>query len=450
MPARNGPADGHARSDDDGNYSPRPAAASRQASQEQPPKEHAARLHDAERLLGELHAATKGLGDALTTAGFPPPAWRAPEARLSTLSARLPTVTLGALMARLTAFAQDTESIWLAGDGAMLDAFVHEVRVLAAAVEPLSALAKRQRTLAAATARDQRPLKQTLAQALQDGRVATQLERLVHTLHQLLELAPQLAPIPPGFVAGAWRGSAPGALDPESWRGEPEDGAAAPLWLPEPVGRAGLRGLAGQAGRVGRVGRVPIPQGSPRGRRVAHRLGSWLLRGPWPGWPRQRRARVVLAVGLAASVLVLVMSGTVALLHGLQPSPQAGLPMNQLARATATQGRNATASPTGSTATASPTPVPDPAQLAVSPTSVVLPCSGTSVTLTVRDTGGEPLTWQGSVSGNATLSVTSGTVAAHSEATVSAHATRTQHGPGAIVFTSKGGKATVSFKVSCH
>jgi hypothetical protein len=348
-------------------------------------------------------------------------------------------------MARLTAFAQDTESIWLAGDGAVLDAFAHEVRVLAAAVEPLGALAKRQRTLTAAAARGQRSLKQALEQALQDGRVVAQLERLVRSLHELLELVPHLAPMPPGSEARPWEGSAPRTLGSDGWRGEPEDGLAAPLWPPEPVGPTGL------AGQTGPTGGEQIPQGLLSGRWAARWLAGLLLPARWLGGLRQqRRARVVLAVGLAVGVLVLAMSGTVALLHGLQPAPRAGLPVSQQARATATQGGSATTSPVGSAAAASPTPVPDPAQLAVSPTSVVLPCSGSSVTLTVRDTGGQRLTWQASVSGNATLSPSSGTVVAHSETTVSAHATRTQHGPGAIMFTSNGGRAMVTFKVSCH
>jgi hypothetical protein len=445
MPARKEPANGHAQyaRSDNGSHSRRPNAASRQAPQGQPPAVRAAQLHDAERLLGELREATNGLGGALTAVGFPPPAWRAPEARLSTLSAQLPKVTLGTLMARLTAFAQDTESIWLAGDGAMLDAFVHDV--LAAAVEPLGALAKRQRTLTAAAARGQRSLKQALEQALQDGRVVAQLERLVRSLHELLELVPHLAPMPPGSEARPWEGSAPRTLGSDGWRGEPEDGLAAPLWPPEPVGPTGL------AGQTGPTGGEQIPQGLLSGRWAARWLAGLLLPARWLGGLRQqRRARVVLAVGLAVGVLVLAMSGTVALLHGLQPAPRAGLPVSQQARATATQGGSATTSPVGSAAAASPTPVPDPAQLAVSPTSVVLPCSGSSVTLTVRDTGGQRLTWQASVSGNATLSPSSGTVVAHSETTVSAHATRTQHGPGAIMFTSNGGRAMVTFKVSCH
>jgi hypothetical protein len=118
------------------------------------------------------------------------------------------------------------------------------------------------------------------------------------------------------------------------------------------------------------------------------------------------------------------------------------------ATATATPARQATPSPTRTAA--SPTPDLVPAHLAVSPSSVVLPCSGASVTLTVSDTGGQALTWHASVSGSAVLSATSGAVSPHSTGTVGVHASGGQRGSGTIVFTSNGGRDTVSYKVSCH
>jgi hypothetical protein len=156
-------------------------------------------------------------------------------------------------------------------------------------------------------------------------------------------------------------------------------------------------------------------------------------------------------VGLATLVVVLALCGTFTLLHALSV-PHPGPAGRIQAGSTAAQRGSATPSPVRTATAAAPTlaPGPAPATLAVSPGSVVLPCSGASVTLTVKNTGGQTLNWQASVSGNASLSVTSGAVGPSDQATVSVHATGTQHSPGAIVFTSNGGRVKVTFKVSCH
>jgi hypothetical protein len=201
---------------------------------------------EAEGLLVELYEATRGLGDALNRAGFGPARWDTPEARLSTVTDRLPTVTVEALLARLADFALEAGPLWLAGHGEALDEFAHEVRVLAATVGPLGALAQQQRTLAAAAVRGRRPLQQ----ALHDERVGAQPDRLAHTLDALLELAPLLEPIqplpslPPAAPAA---GSAPslqastalGTLAAREMAGEREGTAAVLL---RPGGRLGSAG----------------------------------------------------------------------------------------------------------------------------------------------------------------------------------------------------------------
>jgi hypothetical protein len=156
-------------------------------------------------------------------------------------------------------------------------------------------------------------------------------------------------------------------------------------------------------------------------------------------------------VGLAALVIVLALSGTVTLLHALSslhPGPAGRLQ----AVATAAQRGSATPSPGRTATAAAPTqaPGPAPATLAVSPGSIVLPCGGATVPVTAKNTGGQTLHWQASVSGDARLAATSGTVGPSSQATVLVHATGPQHGPGAIVFTSNGGRVKVTFKVSCR
>jgi hypothetical protein len=373
-------------------------------------------LHEAKRLLGELQEATSGLGDAFVGAGFARGAWRSPDAMLPTLGDQLPNVPLEALLARLAAFAAETGPRWLMGDAAALDEFALEVRTLAEAIRSLRVLAQRQR-LTPFSARSRWPLEHALA----DARVGAQLDRLALILRRLTELASQLPASP-----AAWSEHAPALRDPGILSAEPElDATGAPEWLVR------LRG---------RRGKAPIAPDAPPDRgKVPRRLLQGMV------LPRHAR---VLALGSAA---VLLVSGALALalIHGrVPPAGGAKSLTSAQATATATPARQATPSPTRTAA--SPTPDLVPAHLAVSPSSVVLPCSGASVTLTVSDTGGQALTWHASVSGSTVLSATSGAVSPHSTGTVGVHASGGQRGSGTIVFTSNGGRDTVSYKVSCH
>ncbi len=372
-------------------------------------------LHEAKRLLGELQEATSGLADAFVGAGFARGAWRSPDAMLPTLGDQLPNVPLEALLARLAAFAAETGPRRLMGDGAALDEFALEVRTLAEAIRSLRVLAQRQR-LTPFSARSRWPLEHALA----DVRVGAQLDRLALILRRLTELASQ-----PPASPSAWSEHAPALRDPGILSAEPEqDGAGAPEWLVRLRGRRGKASIA--------------PDAPPdRGKGPRRLLQGMVL-------PRHARA---LALGSAA---VLLVSGALALalMHARVP-PAGGAKSLTSAQATATTTPARQATPSSTQTAASPTPVLVPAHLAVSPSSVVLPCSGASVTLTVSDTGGQALTWHASASGNAVLSATSGDVSPHSTGTVGVHAGG-QRGSGTIVFTSNGGRDTVSYKVSCH
>jgi hypothetical protein len=373
--------------------------------------------NEAQRLLAELREATAGLGDALVGARFPPGAWQSPDASLPTLSGQLSNVRLESLLTRLAEFARDTGPQWLTGDGAALDDFAHEVKVLAAAIRPLRTLAQRQRV----TPSSERGRRQ-LEQALGDVRVGAQLDRLARTLSGLTELAPLLEPQPEHRPAG---------MHPGGPQGKREHGTGAPEWL--------LR-LGGRQGRA--------PDGLPAAAK----------RWRWPGTQlfqrmRPRRPGRAVALTLVAALLVLVVSASaLALAH--RPPPSGGgktlTSAQAAATATALHRRSGTPSPERTAAPRTATPAPVPAQLAVSPASITLPCTGTKVTLTVSDTGGQALTWHATVTGAAVLTASSGWVGPHSSGSLSAYSSGGQRTQGTIDFTSNGGTGTVRYRVSCH
>lgn len=405
-----------------------------------------AAIREATHLLDELHDSTTKLGDALAGAGFAPSAWRSPDALLAELGDDLPEVTVDELLARLAEFAASSGPAWLAGDGAALDDFEHEVLVLAGVMRPLRVLAQRQR-LTLPTERGWHPLDR----ALGDGRVGAQLDRLARTLRLLEELAPALEPVPPEPTP-AWDVPAmavSGVALPEH---DPSTMAAGETLIPpgadEPDGLSALADVetAGPTPRA-RMGRIWPDSWS---------LGRAWARLPW----RSRMAALGMAAGLV--LLAVSVSGMLALTHARRTGPQVSTDATELARTgkmvTSTAARSRTArAATPTTATTAPTmatatPTQVPARLAVSPSSVTLTCGGGGVTLTLSDTGGQALSWRASVPSNVILSATSGWLGAHSSSTITARASGSQHGPGTIVFTAdaNGGTATVSDKVTCH
>jgi hypothetical protein len=375
---------------------------------------HGSLLHEARHLLSELGDATTRLGDAFEAAGFGAAAWESPEAQLRTLNDHMPKVRLEALLTRIAEFAADSGPAWLAGDGAALDAFTYEVRVLVGAIRPLRSLAQRQRQRITSFAGRRRPLER----ALGDRRVGTQLDRVARALDQLAELAPLLEPLsspPAARLAQDTEPQRPGDRAATS----SEFGSEAPDWL--------VRRLNGRGGMA------------PAGEKPSR----WRGIRPFPRLPRAR----VMALGLAAALLVLVLSGVLALARMGLPLTGGNKPLTiGQVMATATALRRLSGTPSGTAGT--PT-APVPAHLTVSPTSVTLPCGGNNATLTVSNTGEQLLTWRASVSGNATLSATSGSVGPHSSGTLTAHAPAGTHGRGAITFTSNGGSVTVAYKI-CH
>lgn len=423
-------------------------------------------------LLRDLHDAVSRLGDAFVATGFAPSEWRTTEALLSELSDQFPEATVDALLTRMAEFAAGTGPGWLRSDGAALDDFEHEARVLGDVIRPLRALAQRQRMT---PARERGWL--SLERALGDVRVGAQLDRISRTLRALMDVAPHLAPLTTKELAALDKSarvrdplSAAGTRPSEGWAVSPDP------WTGQHAPRvAGGLGTASEGSASTTASGIPIEDGGddPDG-------PTYLLTGELPdahpeaptvpfdpSSPRLMRAvlgqrsrvwglLLAIAVGLVAGTLVLTlalhtslglfMPGAATNLTGAQATAAAGA----LAReATATSA--ARAHPTATAAHLVATQ-PTSARLTVSPTSVVLPCpsTGNGVTLTLHNTGGQTLTWHASPPGNVTLSATDGALAPGASTTILARATAPQHGGGVIVFTWSGSSTSVGYKTACH
>jgi hypothetical protein len=293
----------------------------------------------------------------------------------------------------------------------------------------LRALAQRQR-LTLSSSRGQR----LIDQALGDARVGAQLDRVAVALRGLAELAPLLEPLPAMSLMGYEPQAAEVAPRDATPTGAPEQSAGAPAWFLRMRARAGKAPAVADGGKALRW------------------LGSSLLRRVWP--PRRKRD---LLLGLVAGLLVLIVGATLA--HALwAPARRAGMPANGLAgsqtstrtsaQTTATAAHSRSATPSPSRATATPTATIGPPHFAVSPTSVVLPCSKPGVTLIISNSGGQTLTWHATSSGTAVLLPAGGSVGPHGTATLNVYASGRQHGQATIVFTSNGGTGAVTYKTS--
>ena len=424
-----------------------------------------AAMREARDLLHELRETTTRLGEALADADFAPNLWRAPEGRLDSAAENLPDVTVDALLKRLVSFAMEEGPARLDGDGQALNEFENEVWVLADVIRPLRALAQRQH-LAPRAKRGTNPL----LSALGDNRVGAQLDRMTRTLRALTEVAPHLEPLPPGqdvgpsaplwpaeSSTGTWGDRTWGASQPSM--SAPPFAASTPPGNLDPAGTPGKRGtgmpkwLARMQGRLGQsAGGAGAMGGSPRwpGGGLVQRVKSL----------RPARVRPLVAGALALGLLLVVVSGALALAHMRSSSSGGGFALTgtapTLPAGTATAIARATYIARG-TATARArsalfTPTTAPARLSVSPANFVMPCSGSpSQTLKLQDSGAQALTWRASASGSVVFSATSGTLDAYSGSSITVHASSgRQHGSGTITFTWGSGTVSIAYSVFCH
>jgi hypothetical protein len=408
------------------------------------------KMRRARVLLRDLLAAARQLGDALVRAGLSPGHRRDPDTQLSDLDGQAPSITLDALLTRLTQLAVETGPKLLSGGGDALDDFEREVRDLGDVVRPLRALAQRER-LKPRAARDRK----ALSQALSDVPVGIALDRVNLALRELDALAPRLRPLSAeqwqaleaAPAADAAAPSAPttsafsqaaalpdaAATVPSAYAGIPDETPSDPDaptylssgWLPDARPNDPT---------------VPIGPRTPPGQQAAAPL--WLGQQPRT-W------------GLVLATALLLLAGTATLTLFAQPAlfglSAASSPTQTSAQSTLAAGQ-LTHVP-AATITPQPTPTltatpSGPARLTASPNPLTLPCPGAgAATLTLNNTGGRAAAWTASASTGASVSPRSGTLQPGDSADLSVASSGATHGYVTIRWS--GSSTKVSFRVSC-
>jgi hypothetical protein len=448
MPVRDWP-----KEDDDG-------AGNADAAQHMEQMDPTEKMRRARLLLRDLLAAARQLGDALVRAGLSPSLWRDPDTRLSDLDRQAPSITLDALLTRLTELAAETGPTLLSGGGDALDDFEREVRDLSDVVRPLRALAQRER-LKPRAARDPK----ALSQALSDVPVGVALDRVNRALRELDTLAPRLRPLSAeqwqALEAALAAAAAPNAPTTMPARGQPSRAFSPAAAVPDaaatvPSAYAGIPDEAPSdpdAPTYLSSGWLPdarpndptVPFGprTPPGQRTGATL--WLGQRPRT-W------------GLVLATALLLLAGTATLtllaqhaLFSLSATTTATLTSAQstLAAGHLAHAPTATVTPQPTPTRIPPTATPSgPARLTASPTSLTLPCPGAgAATLTLSNTGGRAAAWTASVSTGASVSPRSGTLQPGDSADLSVAslgATR-----GTVTIRWSGGSTKVAFHVSC-
>jgi hypothetical protein len=425
------------------------------------------KMRQARLRLGELLVASQQLGDALVRAGLSPGLCRDPNARLSELDRQAPSITLDALLTRLTQFAAEIGPTLLTGDGGALDDFEGQVRDLGDVVRPLRAMAQRER-LKSRASRD----RDALWQALSDVRVGITLDRLNRVLRELDALAPHLRPL----SAAQWQ-----ALEATL---AAEAAGANALTAPPKRGRpSGTLAGSGAAVPSTHAGALDAPPTVPAGyASIADEVPSdpdapTFLAGGWlpdahpnaPSVPMEpyaapfRRTAAPLWLGqrprkwgLVLATALLLLAGTATLTLFAQPAlfgfAATATPTLTSAQETRAAGQLAhmptstvtPRSPTHAPATATPS---GPARLSASPSSLTLPCDGSSASLTLTNKGGRTANWTASAPFVAGVTPSSGTLQPGESVELAVASYGATHGTLTIRWS--GGSIRVRFSVKC-
>lgn len=362
-------------------------------------------MEEVVRLVGDLRLSAHRLGDAIAGAGFSAREWRGDDARLFLLSDQLPDITVDALITRLAEFSAANGPAWLHGGASDIARFTDEVEILYGVVRPLRTVAHRLRMLPVRR-RDTEPLELALGSA----RVGTPLDLVAGALRDLDTLSPYLVPLADEEwsepVPAPARSQSDNLDRPISQRGQ--DSYAASLTdadLRERQSYTRLRDFA------------PAPSSA-----VTTETRSPNLSGHLIMWLKENTGHLPLRkwVVMAAAVAVL---GVGTLLLSIAPG--------------AGSGQHATSS--------------GALRLVVSPATVSLSCrgSGTSLELSLRNTGSTQLNWSVSTPVDLLLSATHGSIAAGRQATLQIRVKDEKAGQGTMEFTYTNGRTKVSYAVRC-
>jgi hypothetical protein len=172
-------------------------------------------MHEAASHVRDLSEAASRLSDSLITIGLPSRDWRSQKANLNAIVPALPSITVGAFVARLTEFASTQGASWLRGDQSELARFNEEVAIL---YKVTRALIDASRTLRGGPPGPHNGI--TLEQAFSHPRIVAALDGVGEILDDLDALAPYLRPVPmevwggeplPAWPMGYGEGSGPNA-----------------------------------------------------------------------------------------------------------------------------------------------------------------------------------------------------------------------------------------------
>ena len=395
---------------------------------DQLPERYAA-LADTPRVMGEardsladLSSATMELEKALLDAGLPKPIWRSEQATLRLLSPALPAITLDAYLTRLEQFAMRAGPTWLHGSHDDLAAFHKEVSVLAQVTRPLREVVQRLQRLPVEMPggpRSDHPLQRVL----RDPHLEPPLDTITEILSDLEALAPFMRP-----------------LTPEQWRAlqRPSRPFPARIWTAVTAWAGGLRSR-------GSTSPTEVTTGAAKPISVLEASRMWVLQRFALLRSRTRAQRALLAAGL----LFVVIAVFVAL-------ALSRLPHTPVLPPTASSSATPTVLDESGTATALATtsPVPSPTSAATSGPAPKLTgaCKvhGATATITIKNTGASPFTWQAQPPPTLTVSPAQGVLQAGESATVQVSAVNKKTASGTITVIASHNKVSTEEKVSCR
>ena len=406
--------------------------------------------------LADLDDATAVLGEALVAAGLSRRVWRSEQATLRLLDGALPAITLGAFLARLDAFAARDGPALLRGTHDDLEVFLQEVGALQAVAQPLLVAVRR---LQGAPPGEEgrngwRPWRRPrptspLRVALRHPRVEAPLAAIAEILGSFEARAPLMMavqavqavqPRDPGGPVSRDPDLATGPFPADAWLADdaPRTQRVA-IASPSATPRAKAAALVGRilptrgavaAWLVGRMGRPGLRQ----------RLAAW--RRWLRGWRLAASVGIALAVAVAGSALVL----------GHRPPPAPARSSAPSAPSSPAVSLTALAGSATPPATGVPTPTVPPHSTAGLAPKLALSCmlQGATATLTLKNVGASPFTWQVHPPPPLTAVPVQGTLNVGQSTVVQVSAKNKKTATGTIRVVASHDSQSTEDSVSCH